>query len=126
MPTPAEKTVAAYFAATRTMNKAAWVQCFAPDGADHDPVNAPPHVGHVALGAFFDSIVGLVKTIGLHEDHVYACGNQIAVKWTGRGLTKSGKPYAIEGIDAFECDEGGKIKVLRAYWDPSKLVAQLE
>ena len=57
MPTPAEKTVAAYFAATRTMNKAAWVQCFAPDGADHDPVNAPPHVGPAALGAFFGQLL---------------------------------------------------------------------
>lgn len=125
MPSPAELTISRYFAATRTTDREAWVQCFTPNGASHDPVGAPPHVGHAALRAFFDSIVGLVKTIGLHEEHVFACGDRIAVKWIGRGLSKSGKPYSFEGIDVFECDAQGRITTLHAYWDPSKLMAQL-
>lgn len=125
MPSPAELTVARYFAATRTPDREAWVQCFAPNGTSHDPVGAPAHVGHAALRVFFNSIVDLVDTIGLHEQHVYACGNDIAVKWIGRGLSKSGNPYSFEGIDVFECDAEGRITMLHAYWNPGLLMAQL-
>lgn len=125
MPTPIETTIARYFAATRNGDPDAWVACFAPQGASHDPAGSPPHVGHEALRRFFLSITGLVETIGLHEDHVYVCGSQAGVKWTGRGLTKSGKPYSFEGIDVFEVDDKGRIVVLKAYWDPAKLMAQL-
>src|SRR4029079_17269129 len=125
MPSPIEATIARYFTATRTGDREAWVRCFAAHGARHDPRGAPPHVGHEALGRFFDSIVGLVETIGLHEEHVFACGNRASVKWSGRGLGKNGKSYTFEGIDVFECDESGRIVRLEAYWDPSKLMAQL-
>ena len=120
-----EKTIAAYFAATRAMDRKAWVGTFAEDGASHDPVGAPPMKGHAALGQFFDGIVALTEKIGLTEDHVFICGNQAAVKWTGRGIGKNKKPLVFEGIDVMEIDAQGKIKTLHAYWDPSKLMAQL-
>ena len=119
------KTITDYFAATRAMDREAWVSQFAETGCSHDPVGAPPHVGREALGRFFDSIVSLLETVGLHEDAVYACGNEVAVKWTGRGRGRNGKPVVFEGIDVFELDERGRIKTLRAYWDPSRLFAQL-
>lgn len=123
---PIEKTISAYFAATRAADREAWVRCFAENGESHDP-GSPPHRGHDALRTFFDSIVGLAQTIGLHEDHVYVCGNKAAVKWTGRGIGKKNKkPFVFEGIDVFECDERGKIRVLHAYWDPASLMKQLE
>jgi steroid delta-isomerase len=125
MPTPAERTIANYFATTRNGDRQGWVGCFSKTGSTEDPAGTPPHVGHEALGKFFDSIVGLVETIGLHEDHVFTCGSQVAVKWTGRGLSKTGKPYTFEGVDVFECDEAGRIVKLKAYWDPAKLMAQL-
>jgi steroid delta-isomerase len=56
---------------------------------------------------------------------VYACGSQAAVKWTGRGLSKTGRPYVFEGVDVFECDAEGRIVSLRAYWAPAELMAQL-
>ena len=119
-------TVKAYFAATRAMDRAAWVGCFAENGSSYDPANAPPITGHAALGAFYDSMVALMKSVGLHEDKVYACGNEVAVKWTTRGIgMQNGKPFVFEGIDVIEFDERGKIRTLRAYWDPTQLMAQL-
>jgi steroid delta-isomerase len=123
--TPTEKVIAAYFAATRAMNREAWVSTFAEDGASHDPEGAPPHRGHDALRKFFDGIVGLAEKVGLTEDHVYVCGDKAAVKWTGRGIGKNKKPFVFEGIDLFEIDARGKIKAVHAYWDPAKLMAQL-
>jgi steroid delta-isomerase len=120
-----EKTIAAYFAATRAMDRDAWVRTFAEDGVTHDPVGAPPTKGHAALGKFFDGIIGLTEKVGLSEEHVFVCGDRAAVKWTGRGIGKNGKSLTFEGIDVMEFDARGKIKSIHAYWDPTRLMAQL-
>ena len=125
MTTAAETTIRAYFAATRAMDREAWIAQFATNGCSHDPVGAPAHVGHEALGRFFDSIMDLVLEVGLTEDAVYVCGNEAAVKWTGRGIGKNEKRVVFEGIDVFELDAEGRIETLRAYWDPATLIAQL-
>lgn len=123
---PIETTIHAYFAATRAIDREAWVRCFAPDGVSHDPVGAPPHRGHDALRAFFDSIAGAASTIGLMEEQVYVCGDRAAIKWIGRGIGRAnGKPFVFEGIDVMHFDAQGRIKELHAYWDPAKLFAQL-
>lgn len=123
---PIERTIHAYFAATRAVDREAWVRCFAPDASSHDPVGAPPARGHDALRAFFDSIAGAASTIGLMEEQVYVCGDRAAVKWIGRGVGKAnGKPFVFEGIDVMHFDAQGRIRELHAYWHPEKLLAQL-
>jgi steroid delta-isomerase len=52
--------------------------------------------------------------------------NEVAVKWTGRGVGKNGREVTCEGIDIFEINEALKIKTLRVYWHPAALMAQLQ
>lgn len=118
-------TISAYFEATRRMDKAAWVACFAADGASHDPVGAPPHVGHAALGAFFDGITAACESIALWEDLVSGAGDEVAVTWTMAGRARNGKQFRFRGVDVFRIDERGKIRELRAYWPAGELVALL-
>lgn len=121
-----DRTIHAYFAATRAMDREAWVACFAPDGFSVDPVGAEPARGHEALRRFFDSIAGLASTIGLMETSIHVCGDQAAVAWIGRGVGKAnGKPFVFDGIDVMRFDAQGRIRELHAYWDPSRLMAQL-
>jgi steroid delta-isomerase len=117
--------IAAYFAATRAMDREAWVRTFAEQFEMHDPAGAPPMRTHDALRKFFDGILALTEKVGLSEDHVFVCGDRAAVKWTGRGIGKNKKPITFEGIDVFEVDSKGKIKSVQAYWVPEKLMAQL-
>jgi steroid Delta-isomerase len=123
---PIERTIHDYFAATRAMDREAWVRCFAPDGCTIDPVGTEPARGHAALGRFFDSIVGLAETIGLMEQRVFVCGDQAAVSWIGRGTgRKNGRPFVFEGVDVLFFDAHGRIREIHAYWDPAQLMAQL-
>src|SRR5579863_1723981 len=92
-------TIAGYFATIRAMDTDAFVATFAADGVLHDPVGAPPHVGHAAIRAFADGIFGLFETVGLTEDAIFVAGNGAAVKWTGRGRGKNGAAVTFEGID---------------------------
>ena len=119
------KTIKAYFAAFRAMDQRAWVNTFAEDAIDHDPVGAPPIEGHQKLGEFFQTVTAAFKEVGLTENEVFIAGNGAAVKWTGRGISKQGNNVRFEGIDVFEINEAGKIQTLHAYWNPAEMVAQL-
>ncbi len=119
------KAVKAYFAAIRAMDEQAWVNTFAEDAISYDPVGAPPIIGHQRLAEFFQTITAAFKEVGLTEDEVFIAGNDAAVKWTGRGVSKQGHKAHFEGIDVFEVNEAGKIQTLHAYWNPAEMVAQL-
>ena len=119
------QAVKAYFAAIRAMDLQACVNTFAEDAVSHDPVGAPAIVGHQNLLEFFQQITAAFKEVGLTEDQVFVAGKGAAVKWTGRGISRSGKQVQFEGIDVFEVNEAGKIQTLHAYWNPAEMVAQL-
>lgn len=124
-PENVSQTVKDYFAALRAMDEKAWVNTFAEDAVSHDPVNAPPIVGHQKLAEFFQSVTAAFKEVGLTEDQVFIAGNSAAVKWTGRGISKQGRKVHFEGIDVIEVNDAGKIQTLRAYWNPAEMMAQL-
>lgn len=125
MPT-CQETVAEYFAATRAMDTERWVATFAEDAVSHDPVGAPPHHGHAALRQFLNGVLSGFETIGLHEEKVFLNGQSAAVQWTGRGTGKNGRPITFEGIDVIDCNEDGKIVLVRAFWDPGPIMAALQ
>jgi steroid delta-isomerase len=118
-------TISAYFAATRAMNAEAFVSAFAPEAVSHDPVGAPPLNGHEQIRQFITGVMSGFEKVGLTEDHVFINGNSAAVKWTGRGRTRSGRDITFEGIDVLEFNHQGKIVLLRAFWDPAPVMAAL-
>jgi steroid delta-isomerase len=127
MPTPAviHRTIAAYFAATRAMDREAWLATFAEDVVSHEPVGGAPVVGREGLRQFFDTIAAVFEKLGITEDHVFVAGNGAAVKFTGRGVGKNGRDVTFEGIDVFELNERGQIQKMWGYWDPSRLMRDL-
>lgn len=124
-PEVVSRAVKAYFEAIRAMDEHAWVNTFAEDAISHDPVGAPPTVGHQRLHEFFQTITAPFKEVGLIENDVFVAGNGAAVRWTGSGVSKQGKKVRFAGIDVFEINEAGKIQTLHAYWNPAEMVAQL-
>ena len=115
--------VAEYFAAIRAMDADRWVAGFAPDAVNHDPVGAPPLENNAARLAFLTGIAAGFESLGLFEDNVFINGSSAAVKWTGRGVAKNGKPVTFEGVDVIDCDAEGRIVLVKAYWDPGPVMA---
>jgi len=118
-------TVRNYFLAIRAMDAEAFASAFAEDGTTFDPVGTPGITGHAAIREFLQNICKNFKSVGLTEDNVFVAGNGAAVKWTGRGISASGKEVKFEGVDVFEVNDDGKIHTLRAYWNPTEMIAQL-
>ena len=119
-------TVTAFYAATRAMDVDALVATFAPDAVHEDPVGTPPYHGHAGVRSFFASVTAAFATFGLAEDFVTVAGDTAAVKWTARGVARSGRAVTFEGIDVIEAGADGRIQHLRAYWDMDAMVAQLQ
>lgn len=119
------RAVREYFAAIRSMDITAIVRTFSEDAVTYDPVGTPGNNGHRKIEEFFQTITAAFKEVGLTENEIFIAGNCAAVKWTGQGVSNAGKTVKFEGIDTFEINESGKIQLLRAYWNPAEMVAQL-
>jgi len=119
------RVVRAYFLALRAMDAEAFANTFAEDGTTYDPVGSPGITGRAAIREFLESICKNFKSVGLTEDSVFVAGNGAAVKWTGHGTSSNGKEIKFEGVDVFEVNEDGKIQTVRAYWNPTEMIAQL-
>ncbi len=115
-----------YFAAIEKKDADAWVSCFAEEGTSHEPGAAAPLKGHAILRQFLVGVLGAFETISMTGDHVFHSGNQVAVKFTGRGTGKNGRPVFFEGIDVFEINQEGKIETMWGYWNPAAMMKQLQ
>ncbi len=82
--------------------------------------------GHEALRRFLTQVTSGFETVSLTEDHVFINGNSAAVKWTGKGRGRNGKPVAFDGIDVIECNDAGKIVSVHAYCDPGPVMAAIQ
>src|SRR5205807_10611047 len=107
-PDKISRAVRAYFLAIRAMHADAFANTFAEDGTTFDPVGTPGITGRDAIREFLQSICENFKSVGLTEDSVFVAGNGAAVKWTGNGISASGKEVKFEGVDVFEVSEDGK------------------
>lgn len=48
------------------------------------------------------------------------------MKVTARGVAANGETATCKGIDDFEANDGGTIQAMWGYWDPVRMMAQLE
>ena len=116
--------VNAYFDAICSLNCEAWVSTFAADAVSYEPGN-PPLAGHDMLRAFFNGVAGGFETIEMRPTHIYVVGNEAGVKWATTGTGKTGRQAKFEGIDVFTFNDDDKIQMVKAYWDPAAMLAQL-
>jgi steroid delta-isomerase len=100
----------------RRNDKQAVLDLFRPDAVWHDPVGAPPHVGHEGIGAFWDQAHSMAESIVLEPRWVVAAGDEGAMAFEIRVGTAGGT-MVIDAIEIFTIDDDGKIVLLKAYWD---------
>ena len=121
-----QATAEAYFAAISSLDPDALVAVFAPDGAMHDPVGSRPIEDEEGLRRFVASIAENFDAMVLTPDESFHAGGEVAVRWTGRGRSKQGVEVEYAGIDLFAFDDQDRITLMKGYWDPKALFAQLK
>ncbi|MGH8001019.1 MAG: nuclear transport factor 2 family protein [Brasilonema sp.] len=120
-----EAIITSYFANIAMMNPEGWVENFAEDAVSYDPVGHPPTKVHEGFREFIRQLQAAFEKLEPITEHIFVASNEAAVKWTMRGISKSGKSATFEGITIFEINDAGKIQTTRAYWNPVLLLMQL-
>jgi steroid delta-isomerase len=122
MPSPEQVRAAvdAYAAAYRNNDRDAFLDVFADDGVIIDPVGTPPHEGREARGAFWDTVHQLTERITFDIKDVVVCGNEAAMVFRINAGSGEGGGIQIDAVDIFEVDDGGKVTLMKAYWDMSR------
>ncbi|MBD2092468.1 nuclear transport factor 2 family protein [Microcoleus sp. FACHB-1515] len=120
-----QKLITSYFSSLQEMDASGWAENFTKDAIIYDPVGNPPSKARENAQAFFGLLSMAFEKLELSQDNVFIAGNGAAVKWTMRGLGKSGKQGISEGISVFEIQDG-KIQQVSSYWDDAAMMAQIK
>jgi steroid delta-isomerase len=110
-----------YCAAMSRRDREAWLDCFADDATQEDPVGAPLNVGREALAKFFDANEVPV-TLSQTADPLLVGGEVLAFLQVDAemGGTTMRIPRIVDHIVL--TDDGTRIQSLRAFFDYGEMV----
>jgi steroid Delta-isomerase len=111
-----------YCHAMSTRDRATWVDCFAPDAVQEDPVGSTPNVGHDAIGAFFDANGAIPITIYCTADPLVMGDEVLAFFAVDADIngTMMHLPRIVDHIVLTK--DGQRFQRLRAFFDYAELV----
>ena len=110
-----------YCAAMNAHDREPWLDCFAEDAVQEDPVGTPPNVGRAAIAAFFDAN-DIPVTLSVTQDPL-VIGNEVLAFFKvtadidGQTMTI---PRIIDHI-VLNTD-GTRFQSLRAFFDYAEMV----
>ena len=120
-----QRVTALYYRSIRVSDVDGFVSLFASDSVSHDPVGAPPHVGHDGVRAFLTGVLGLCEQLDIVPVETMFYQNSAAVTWSAFALGKNGSRTEFGGIDVFTFDRDFRIATIRAFWDAAPLMKAL-
>ncbi len=120
-----QRVIALYYRSIRVSDVDGFVSLFASDGVSHDPVGAPPHVGHDGVRAFLTGVLGLCAQLDIAPMETVFHQNSAAVTWSAFALGKNCSRTEFGGIDVFTFDRDLRIASLHAFWDATPLMKAL-
>ena len=120
-----QQMTARYYRLIRLGDVDQFVDLFAPDGVSHDPVGAPPHVGHDGVRAFLTGVLGLCERLDITPTEILCYQNRAAVTWSALAHGKNGSTTEFGGIDVFTFNQNRRITSLYAFWDAAPVMNAL-
>jgi hypothetical protein len=113
-------------------NRQAWLDLWTDDAIVQDPVGVSPldpsgegHKGKAAIAAFWDMVMpNGIHSFEIRESH--PAGDSCANVVTLSNKLPDGTIISTDCVAVYTANDAGKLVSLRAYWDFSKLAAQLE
>lgn len=116
-------TIRAYADAWAARNRDAWLETFASDATQEDPVGDLVRRGPAEIGRFWDDAMARYRSIEIVLHDVFVVGREAAMVWTINGVTAEGA-VTFSGVDVFRFDENARITSVRAFWDRAALHTQ--
>ncbi len=120
-----KKTVRAllerYCTAMNERRREDWLDCFADDAVQEDPVGTPANVGREAIGRFFDGN-DVAVTLSVTDDPL-VIGNEVLAFFTVVADLEAGRMRLPRIVDHIVLSEDGqRFQSLRAFFDYAEMV----
>ena len=116
-PTTMRSALDAYVESFNGRDRARWVELFAADARQEDPVGSPVNVGHEAIGAFFDAMEGMGR-ITLSQARPSIVSESEALLFLTAVTRTNGLVITVPYIvDHIVFDDSGHMTSLRSFWD---------
>lgn len=125
MTTDLPDSVSNYFNALNSINRSAFVSCFAEESTVRDPYGGPELQGTDGLNKFFDGMERTWGEFNMEPQAAYRGGDRLAVPWATTAVAKNGKQAEFSGVNVFTLGEDGRIRELNAYWDFKAMLSQI-
>jgi steroid delta-isomerase len=110
-----------YAAAMNERRREDWLDCFADDAVQEDPVGAPVNVGRDAIGHFFDTNV-IPVDLSVTDDPLIV-GNEVLAFFTVVAQMETGPMRLPRIVDHIVLTEDGqKFQALRAFFNYAEMV----
>lgn len=113
-------------------NREGWLALFADDAVLQDPVGISPldptgegHKGIEAITAFYDSVIAS-GNITMEIINSHPCGDECANVVKLSNDIGGGMVIKTEMVAVYKANDEGKIVLLKAYWEYSKIEEQLK
>lgn len=116
-PTTMHSALADYVESFNGRDRARWVELFAADARQEDPVGGPVNVGHEAIGTFFDAMGDMGK-ITLTQPRSPIVTESEALLFLTAVTQTNGLVVTVPFIvDHIVFDDSGHMTSLRSFWD---------
>ena len=114
--------VLAYAAAWAAGDREAWLDTFAEDATQEDPIGDGVRRGRDEIGAFWDAAMSGYRSLAIEPRDVFVvdAGREAAMVWTITGVSGDGSLVTFDGVDVFTFAPDGRIASVRAYWDRAR------
>jgi len=114
-------TIDRYVAAFSAGDKAGYLAVFTEDATVEDPVGSDIAAGTDAIAAFWDGVRAMAAEITLtRTGPARVAAGQAA--WPMRAVTNLGEmKLGVDIIDVMAFADDGRIRSMRAFWDPSDM-----
>lgn len=125
---PAEnaETSAKFFDSLNGGDMAVWIGTMATDVVTHEPVGTPPNKGHDGVMAWAANNAAMgFKSVEVEVQGIFPSPDENAVVWTTTFVLPNDEVVKIPGVDIHRFDSDGLIREVRAYFDPSPLMAAM-
>jgi steroid delta-isomerase len=109
-----------YCEAMSAKDREKWLDCFADDAVQEDPVGATPNIGHAAIGAFFDANPVPIHIYQTQDPLVI--GNEVLAFFAVDADIDGAKMHLPRIVDHIVLtDDGTRFQRLRAFFDYAEL-----
>ncbi len=125
MTTDLPDNVRRYFEALNSIDRSAFVSCFAEEATVRDPYGGPERQGQDGLNTFFDGMERTWREFNMEPQNVYKGGARVVVPWATTAVAKNGNEAQFSGVNVFTLGDDDRIEELDAYWDFKAMLAQI-